>query len=83
MDELVSFFKLKSKGPLDYFLGNDYRIKENGMWATSSKKYIHHAIPKVEDIYGVLAPASSPAVKSDYPELDLTPLLNTRGYRDY
>ena len=38
MMELSSFFDLKTEGSSDYFLGNDYRQKENGMWATSSKK---------------------------------------------
>ena len=74
-------FNLKTEGSLDHLLGNDYRQKEKGMWATSSKKCTQRALFKIEDVHGTIAPASSPSLEGDHLERDLTPLLNEHGYR--
>ena len=37
VEELGSFFDLKTEGTPDYFLGNYHQMKENGMWPILSK----------------------------------------------
>ncbi len=56
MDEIenVYFVKDSSKGPPDYYLGNDYKRDKKGRWCIGCKKYLTEAIRRVEEIFGQL-----------------------------
>ena len=44
MDEIESVYKVKSKGPLDYYLDNDYKLDKKTQLCFGSKKYIKEVL---------------------------------------
>ena len=81
--QLNAVFSLKSESTPNYFLRNNYRLRDNGLWAISAKKCIESALSKIEDIYSTIALVLFLVVEQDHPELDASPFLNTLGYCDF
>ena len=54
MSEIESMFGVKdpSKGPPDYYLGNDFKRDQKGRWCISCKKYPKEDIKRVENLMG-------------------------------
>jgi hypothetical protein len=78
MKEIESVYLVKesSKGPPDYYLGNDYKKDKHGQWCIGCKKYLKEAISHIEVIFGDLTKKDTPMVDGDHPELDTSSPLN-------
>ena len=73
MKEIETVFKVKddSKGPPDYYLGNDYKRDSQGRWCIGCKKYLKEALIRVESIMGInLLKRNRPIEVGDHPEED-------------
>ena len=83
MDLIQAEYKVKSVGPPEYYLGNDYKKHPNGCWAVGCKKYICEAIRRVEKEFGRLTKQSLPLPGGDHPEEDTSEFLNDSDHRRY
>jgi hypothetical protein len=70
MDELEAIYVIKSIGPPDYYLGNDYKKDRKGRWQIGQKKYLKEALSRVETMFGILKKYSLPMPSGDHPEMD-------------
>jgi hypothetical protein len=82
MEKLKEFYMIKSEGPPEYYLGNDYK-KTKGRWAIGCKKYLTEALAQVEQMFGSLKMYSVPLPTGDHPELDTSELISNDGHRKY
>jgi len=85
IDRIASVFLVKSHGPRDYYLGNDYFYHEDmDVWTYGTKTYTKEALARVERIFGCLPFNSTPLPPNDcHPELDESPLLDLGGHRQF
>ena len=85
MAEIQSVYLVKdsSKGPPDYYLGNDYKKDKKGRWAIGCKKYLTEAIARVEKIFGEVPKKASPMEDGDHPEEDDSELLSDADHQKY
>ena len=85
MAEIQSVYLVKdsSKGPPDYYLGNDYKKDKKGRWCIGCKKYLTEAVSRVEKIFGELPKKVSPMEDGDHPEEDCSALLDDDGHQKY
>lgn len=77
-------FLVKSCGPPDYYLGNDYRYENTEkLWTVGSKTYSKEAIRKAEEKHTkVLPKCKTPLPTKDcHPEMDMSPLLGENDHR--
>jgi hypothetical protein len=83
MENLKTFYVIKSEGPPEYYLGNDYKFCKDRRLAVGCKKYLTEALLRVEKMFGTLKKDSIPMAAGDHPELDTSPLLNDDEHRKY
>lgn len=85
MKEIESVYLVKddSKGPPDYYLGNDYKKDNKGRWCIGCKKYLTEAIKRVEVIFGELPKKDTPMVDGDHPETDVSAPLSDGQHTQY
>lgn len=85
MKEIESVYLVKedSKGPPDYYLGNDYKRDKKGRWCIGCKKYLTEAIVRVEAIFGDLPKKDMPMPAGDHPEMDVSSPLDDESHRKY
>ena len=83
MDLLNAIYTIKSIGPSEYYLGNDYKQGEKGRWSIGCKKYLVEALNRVEKMFGELKNQSNPMETGYHPELDDSELLDDEGHRKY
>lgn len=83
MEQIKSVYTVKSSGPLEYYLGNDYKYDRKGRLCVGCKTFITEAIKRVEKMFGNLPKHRSPLANGDHPEEDDTPLLNDDDHRKY
>mmetsp|Transcript_18158 Transcript_18158/g.25645 ORF Transcript_18158/g.25645 Transcript_18158/m.25645 type:complete len:514 (+) Transcript_18158:510-2051(+) len=83
MIKIKKEFLVKTSGPPDYYLGNDYHFEDNkSLWTVGSKTYAVEAIRKVEEKVGSLKKVKTPLpVDNCHPELDDSPLLGENDHR--
>lgn len=76
-------FLVKTSGPPDYYLGNDYRYEETEkMWTVGSKTYSKEAIRKVEEKHKCLPKCKTPLPTKDcHPEMDESAPLGENDHR--
>ena len=87
IQDLREKFKLKIKGdgPLEYHLGRDYKLDNDGTLVAQPTRYIN----KVLESYKKMFPdenfinTKSPLEKNDYPELDNSELRNEEQRTKY
>ena len=73
MKEIEKVFKVKddSKGPPDYYLGNDYKRDSQDRLCIGCQKYLKEALVRVESIMGIkLLKRNRPIEVGDHPEED-------------
>ena len=72
MSEIETIFGVKesSKGPPDYYLGNDYKKDKKGRWCIGCKKYLKEEITRVETLVGEVPKCSKPIEANDHPDED-------------
>jgi hypothetical protein len=75
MKQIEKVYTVKSIGPPDYYLGNDYIKDKKGRWCIGCKKYLKEAIKRVEGMFGTLKKYSNPSETGDHPELDTSEVL--------
>jgi hypothetical protein len=83
MDMIQAIYAVKSIGPPDYYLGNDYKKDRQGRWCIGCKKYLKEAIKRVERMFGSLRKYSNPMETGDHPELDTSEVMDDDGHRKY
>jgi len=83
MIKIKKEFLVKTSGPPDYYLGNNYRFEDNeSLWTVGSKTYAAEAICKVEEKVGTLRKCKTPLPIDDcHPELDDSPLPSESDHR--
>ena len=86
MKEIETVFKVKddSKGPPDYYLGNDYKRDSQGRWCIGCQKYLKEALVRVESIMGIkLLKRNRPIEVGDLPEEDDSKVLNDIDHKKF
>jgi hypothetical protein len=82
MEKIKAEYSVRGDGPLEYYLGNDYKMY-NGMYAVGCKKYIKESLRRVAADFGMPPKQSTPLPQDDHPELDTSPLLNDIQHKKY
>ena len=71
MDQIKSIFTVKSEGPPEYYLGNDYKKDQKGRWNIGCRTYIKEGIARVEKFLDMLlSKHDTPMTQGDHPEID-------------
>ena len=83
MEMMQAIYKVKTIGPPDYYLGNDYKKDRRGRYCIGCKKYLVEAISRVERMFGTLKKYAIPSVTGDHPEEDTSELLSDDEHRKY
>ena len=84
MDQIKSIFTVKSEGPPEYYLGNDYRKDRKGRWNIGCRTYIKEGIARVEKLLDMsLSKHDTPMTQGDHPELDDSVLLDDDDHTKY
>ena len=86
MNKIQEKFVLKSVGPPSYYLGNDYNWSaEEKCWVLGCQTYCKEAVQRVEQDHlgGTLYPHKIPLPANCHPELDDSPLLDSRKAKLY
>eukprot|EP00957_Ditylum_brightwellii_P115845 8837181-Ditylum_brightwellii.AAC.1 len=76
MDQIQKVYTVKSIGPPEYYLDNNFKKDSKGRWLMGCKKYITKALTHVQTLFGVLSKHDTPMVPGNYPEMDDSPTLN-------
>ena len=85
MKQIESVYEVKdsSKGPPEYYLGNDYKCDRRGRWCIGCKKYLDEAIRRIEVIVGDLPKKDTPMIDGDHPEEDTSPVMDDDNHKKY
>jgi hypothetical protein len=83
MEQIQSVYTVKSVGPPDYYLGNDYKRDRKGRWMIGCKKYLKAAISRVDVMFGEVRKYFNPTETGGEPELDDSELLGEDDHRKY
>jgi hypothetical protein len=83
MASIKEVYNVKSEGPPEYYLGNDFKKDSKGRWCFGCKKYIKEAIVRVEAIFGVLKKSTVPILAGDHPETDDSEVLGDQDHRRF
>ena len=83
MKEIQRNFTVKSIGPPDYYLGNDYKKDKKGRWCIGCKKYLLEALRRVEEMFGAISKESTPLPSNDHPEMDTSDPLKPEEHRKF
>ena len=85
MEEIQSVYLVKdsSKGPPEYYLGNDYKQDKHGRWCIGCKKYLTEAIIRIEKMFGELPKKATPMEDGDHPEEDDSEILGDTDHQKY
>ena len=83
MDQIKSIFTVKSEGPPEYYLGNDFKTDSKGRWCIGCRTYIKEGIRRIEAIFGSLQKRDIPMVTGDHPEMDETDILSDDEHTKY
>ena len=75
------FIPVKSVGPPDYYLGNDYKKDSQGRRCVGCKKCIKETIIRVEGIFGELKKYTYPQNTGDHPKLDNSEILGESDHK--
>ena len=85
LDLISAVLMVKSHGPRQYYLGNNYTYHpQHKIWTYNCKTYEQEALRKAEDILGILPKKSTPLPAKDcHPKLDESPLLDLHWHHNY
>jgi hypothetical protein len=77
-------FKRKGTGPIEFHLGMDFTMDDDGTLCISPTKYIEKLIKNYEKSFGMKPNEfASPLEKGDHPELDTSELCTTEQGAQY
>ena len=77
------FIPVKSVGPPDYYLGNDYKKDSQGRLCIGYKKYIEEAIIHDEGMFYELKKYAHPQDTGDHSELDISEILGDSDHNKF
>ena len=83
MDQITDVYTVKSQGPPDYYLGNNFKRDKKNRWCIGSRKYITEALSRIEKDFGTLRKHDIPMVSGDHPELDASAILTGEDRQKY
>ena len=83
MDSIKVTYNVKSEGPPEYYLGNDYKRDAKGRWCFGCRKYIKEAISRIERMFGGITKSTVPMVSGDHPEMDESEVLGDEDHRKF
>ena len=83
MNQIKSEFTVKSEGPPEYYLGNDFKKDRKGRWCMSCKTYIKEGIRRIKNIFDTLIKHDIPMVTRDHPKLDESKHLDDDEHTKY
>ena len=83
MNQIKSVFTVKSEGPPEYYLGNDFKKDRKGRWCMGCKTYIKEGIRRIENMFGTLIKHDIPMAAGDHPELDKSKHLDDDEHTKY
>ena len=88
MEQIKAVFVIKGDGPPSYYLGIDYTKSpehHGRCYLTGCKTYITECVRRLEDpqMFGMLLPKHAPMPPECHPELDDSPLLDSKGIRQF
>ena len=83
MDQIKFIFTVKSEGPPEYYLGNDFKTDSKGRWCIGCRTYIKEGIRRIETIFGSLQKHDIPMVTGDHLEMDKTDILSDDEHTKY
>ena len=83
MDQITAVYTVKSQGPPEYYLGNDFKRDKKNRWCIGSRKYIAEAIRRIETLFGTLKKHDVPMVAGDHPEMDTTAIITGEVHQKY
>eukprot|EP00957_Ditylum_brightwellii_P060890 4622296-Ditylum_brightwellii.AAC.1 len=75
MDQIQRAYTDKLVGPLEYYLGNNFKKDSKGRWMMGCKQCITEALTHVQTLLGVLSKHGMPIVPGNHPEMDDSPTL--------
>jgi len=83
MDQITAVYTVKSQGPPEYYLGNDFKRDKKHRWCIGSVKYVKESLRRVESMFGVLTKHDIPMVTGDHPEMDDSLVLSGDMHQKY
>lgn len=83
MNGIKETYNIKSEGPPDYYLGNDFKQDKKGRWCFGCKRYIKEAIIRIETMFGTIPKSTVPMTASDHPETDDSEVLDDEKHRQF
>jgi len=84
MASLQKKYEIKNVGEPRFHLGCDYKKGSDGIWLQGAKTYSTECITRIEAILGKqLGKDKTPMSDTVKPELDVSPLLDAKGNRNY
>eukprot|EP00957_Ditylum_brightwellii_P074794 5684167-Ditylum_brightwellii.AAC.1 len=81
MEQMQVVYTVKSIGPLDYYLGNNFKRDSKGHWNMVCKKYIKEAVTCVERMFGQLTKHDTPMVAGYHPKMDDSVVLGDEDHQ--
>ena len=83
MNSIKETYNIKSEGPPDYYLGNDFRQDSKGRWCFGCKRYIKEALVRIELMFGTITKSTVPMASGDHPEMDESEPLDDEKHRKF
>eukprot|EP00957_Ditylum_brightwellii_P076290 5798556-Ditylum_brightwellii.AAC.1 len=83
MDQIQRVYTVKLVGPLEYYLGNNFKKDSKGRWMMGCKKYITETLTCIQTLFGVFSKHDMPMVLGDRPEMDNSPTLSDVDHQKY
>eukprot|EP00957_Ditylum_brightwellii_P007349 557772-Ditylum_brightwellii.AAC.1 len=83
METIRAVYNVKSVGPPEYYLGNNFKKDKKGYWMIGCNKCIVEAVSHVERIFGKLTKHDTPMVAGDHPKLDDLAILDDKEHQKY
>lgn len=83
MNDIKATYNVKSEGPPDYYLGNDFKQDAKGRWCFGCKRYIKEATTRIEALFGTIPKSTVPMASGDHPEMDDSEVLDDTSHRQF
>lgn len=83
MEQITAVYTVKSQGPPEYYLGNDFKRDKKNRWRIGSMKYVKESLRRVESMFGILMKHDVPMVNGDHPEMDDSQILSGDMHQKY
>eukprot|EP00957_Ditylum_brightwellii_P168657 12837078-Ditylum_brightwellii.AAC.1 len=83
VEQNQAVYTVKSIGPPDCYLDNNFKRDSKGRWNMGCNKYMKKAVTHVERMFGQLTKHDTPMVAEDHPEMDDSVVLGDEDHQNY